>query len=177
MKILDRFRKRPQVPSTSQRKIRDTPGPMTAHEAWAMVSPIARKLDASAQLRLITSGLDIGPDGRSFTWEFLFLLPGVRARALLTVSPAVEAENIDVAPIHLFQRLSHAAAVELKSESSLPQQFRDSPEVVAALAAQGVDFVSGPSDMKVESRIRPDGTPVWVTYDWDEERFTPFTSP
>ncbi len=173
-RILDRFRRRPMVPSTNKRKIRDEPGPMTAHESWAIVKPVVTQLDAGARLTLITSGLDMSQAGRSFSWEYLFLLPSIRARALMSVSPLEDANDIDNAPIYLVQRLNSAGKSDLEYRAVLPEHFRDSPEVVAEFSAVGVDFVAGPSDMKLESRLLVSGEAVWVTYYWNEERMTRF---
>jgi hypothetical protein len=174
MSLLDRFRKGPATPSVTRQKIQDRPGPMTALESWVIVKPIAMQLDAGARLTLITSGLDITPQGRSFSWEYLFLLPGMGARALFTLSPPEDADDIDSAPIFLTLRINPASASDLKSSAALPEPFRDSPDVVAELSAAGVDFVAGPTDMKLESRLLPSGDAVWVTYYWDEERMARF---
>ena len=174
MSILDRFRKRPMVPSTNKLKIRDESGPMTAHESWAIVKPIALQLDAGARLTLVTSGLDISPAGRSFSWDYLFLLPDLRARALFGLSPPEDTDDVDNAPIYLEQRLNPASENDMKNRAALPERFRDSPEVVAELAAGGVDFVAGPTDMKLESRFLAPGEAVWVTYYWNEERMVRF---
>lgn len=72
------------------------PGPLTAHEAWAIVQPIVSGLDPQARLTFVTSGLDISHAGRSFTWEFMFYLPTRRAQALLSLVPADDAEDEDV---------------------------------------------------------------------------------
>ncbi len=47
--------------------------------------------------------------------------------------------------------------------------MRDSPEAVAEFSRRGVDFVAGPSDMKLESRVLASGDARWVTYysDWE----------
>lgn len=172
MGFFDRFRNRPLHPSREAWTVRERPGPLTSHEAWALVRPAAYRLDAAPRLTFITSGLDLHPDGRSFTWEFGFDLPGRRARVLLSVGPPEATEDIDEAPVVLVQRITAAAGAG--QGPALPEQFRDSPEVVAAFEAGGVDFVAGPSDMKLEARVLPSGEPVWVTYYWDEERSLPF---
>lgn len=177
MSILDRFLKQPVYPSTSRRKIRETAGPMTAHESLAIIKPIVTQLDRGARLSFITSGLDMSPEGRSFTWEYLFLLPKIRARVLMSLSPSQDADNIDNAPIYLIQRLNPASDIEIKTSTVLPERFRDSPEVVAEFSKGGVDFITGPSDMKLESRLLISGTAVWVTYYWDEERMVTFCEP
>jgi hypothetical protein len=175
MSILDRFRRRTVQPSTSQRKVRDQPGPLTAHEAWAIVQPIVHQLDVQARLTFVTSGLDISPEGRSFTWEFSFYLPRGKARALLSLVPSEEATEVDDAPITLIQRINPSPAAG--PASFLPEHFRDSPEVVSEFAVKGVDFVAGPTDMKLEGRVVASGEPVWITYYWDEEHRTGFSQP
>lgn len=134
------------------------------------------QLDAGARLSLVTSGLDISQEGRSFSWEYLFLLPGISARALMSLSPSEDADDVDNAPIYLVQRLNQASESELKNSPVLPERFRDSPEVVAEFSAGGVDFIAGPSDMKLESRLLVSGEAVWVTYYWDEERMARFSA-
>jgi hypothetical protein len=174
MGFFDRLLNRTFQPSTETRTVRERPGPLTAHEAWALVRPAAYRLDARPRLTFITSGLDLDPDGRSFTWEFGFDVPACRAHALLSVGPPGEADDIDEAPVVLVQRITAAAGTGRKA--ALPEHFRDSPEVVSEFEAGGVDFVAGPSDMKLEARVLPTGEPAWVTYYWDEERSVQFGS-
>ncbi len=174
MSLFDRFRHQAFQPSMTQYKIRDEPGPLTCRQAWAIVRPVALELDPGSQLTFITSGLDMSAKGRSFTWEFLFLLPRRCIRALFSLEPSRETDDIDNAPIVLTQRLTPASTTDLKRASTLPEPFRDSPEVVEEFSAGGVDFVAGPSDMKLEGRVLATGEPVWVTYYWDGERRTSF---
>jgi len=176
MNLFDRLRNQPVRPSTTQWQVSEQPGPLTSHEAWAIVGPVARELDPQARLKFITSGLDMSREGRSFTWEFLFDLPGGRAQALLSLEPSREAAGIDDAPIILVQRLNPVSAAESNRVAVLAEHFRDSPEVVAELMAGGVDFVAGPSDMKLEGRVLDTGEAVWVTYYWDEERRVAFSA-
>ena len=70
MGFFDRFRKPALYPASTRRRVRDEPGPLTAREAWTLVKPVIRDLDPHARLTLLTSGLDISPEGRSFIWEF-----------------------------------------------------------------------------------------------------------
>jgi hypothetical protein len=175
MGLFDKLRNRPSVPSTERRLAREQPGPMTAHESWAIAHPEVKKLDEAAKLTLVTSGLDIDHAGRSFTWEFMFVVPRLRATALVTLAPADDAEDVDRAPIHMTLRLSAAAESEL-TRAGLPVAFRDSPDVVAELAAQGVDFVAGPTDLKLESRQLRSEEAVWVTYYGDAEILVSFSN-
>lgn len=151
-----------------------SPGPMTVLEAWTIVHPIVQQKDRAAQLWFVTSGLDLSHEGRSFTWEFLFALPTNQTTTRLTLLPAADPEDIDHAPIYLEERSSSTFTHKLNGDRALPKQFRDSPEVVADFTAQGVDFVTGPSDMKLESRLLATGEAVWVTYYWDEQYITHF---
>ena len=174
MGLFDRFRSTPLTLSTTRRSVRDEPGPLTAHEAWALAEPAARALDPTAQLTLLTSGLDLGPDGRSFTWEFGFDLLRRKAYVLITIEPSGEGEDIDDDPVVLVQRVRPVDGSELGRRPALPERFRDSPEVVAEFASRGVDFVAGPTDMKLEGRVVATGESVWVTYDWDDEQTAAF---
>jgi hypothetical protein len=153
----------------SQLQVCEQPGPLTAHEAWAIVRPIVAAIDPQARLTFITSGLDISHAGRSFTWEFMFYLPTRRAQALLSLAPADDAEEIDNAPLVLRQRIGPAGA-SAAGAPVLPLPFRDSPAVVAELAAGGVDFIAGPTDMKLEGRVLATGEAVWLTNYWDDVR-------
>ena len=172
MGLLDFFRRSALEPGTTTRPARDEPGPLTACEAWQLVHPVVRELDRDACLTLLTSGLDISPTGRSFTWEFGFQLPRLKGNALLSIEPCAQAGEVDDAPLVLVQRLRAASGPD---RPALPQIFRDSPEAVTELAAAGVDFLAGPTDMKLEARVLPSGESVWLTYYWDQERSVPFT--
>jgi hypothetical protein len=158
-----------------QLQVREQPGPLTVHEAWAIVQPIVAGLDPQARLTFITSGLDISHAGRSFTWEFMVYLPAQRAQALLSLVPADDAEDVDSAPLVLTQRIG-PAGVGAEHAPALPLPFRDSPEVVAELAAGGVDFIAGPTDMKLEGRVLATGEAVWLTSYWDEVRSVAFST-
>ena len=173
MSFLDGFLKHGVKPSTSRRKIRERPGPMTARESWALIWPIAAEIDPLARLIFVTSGLDINPKGQSFSWEYLFFLPGIPAKIMMSLSP-METADTDNAPIYLVQRLQPVSNSELKTIHFLPDKFRNSPEVISELSLKGLDFTAGPSDMKLESRVLPTGEAVWVTFYWDVELTTPF---
>lgn len=171
MSFLERLFRRVLAPSVSSSVVRQQPGPMTAHEAWAMALPQARALDPDAKLVLVTSGTDLQADGRSFTWEFLFHLANRKVRLLLTYEPADSAAEPDGQPVAQVRRINPAPEQQV---AALPLAFRDSPEVVAAFSRGGVDFVAGPGDMKLEAKVSATGQAVWVTYYWDGEHGTPF---
>lgn len=87
---------------------------------------------------------------------------------LLSLEPHQQSEDPDEAPTILTQRVN-ASSPRDATRPSLPDRIRSSPEVVAELSSRGVDFLAGPSDMKLESRISSAGDAVWVTYYFDEE--------
>jgi hypothetical protein len=150
-------------------------GSITAHQAWSVAAPVARRLDPRARMTLITSGLDMDHYGRSRTWEFIFYIPGQNATMMLSLEPDPDSPDIDTAPSVLTQRLRQAFPDDAL-RPPFPWQFRDSPEVVAEFTAKGIDFVAGPTDMKLEGRMLPSGDAVWVTYSWDLEYTAPFTA-
>jgi hypothetical protein len=173
MGFLDRVFKRPAEPSITRYAVPGRAGSMTAHQAWAVVVPIARALDPHAQLTLITSGLDMNHMGCSRTWEFSFFLPKRNVTAMLSLEPDPQSADVDSAQCILTQRINPASAFDAR-KPTFPDHFRNSPEVVAEFSANGVDFVAGPSDMKLEGRVLPSGDAVWVTYYWDQEHTTSF---
>jgi hypothetical protein len=175
MRFRDRLFKRASERSITRWAVPGRAGSMTAHEAWAVVSPVAQGLDPQARLTLITSGLDMNHAGCSRTWEFIFFLPKRNATAMLSLEPDSESADVDSAQCILTQRINPASALDAQ-RLPFPDCFRDSPEVVAEFSAGGVDFVAGPSDMKLEGRVLPSGNAMWVTYYWDREHTTSFAA-
>jgi hypothetical protein len=173
MGFLDRFFNKPTEPSITRRAVPGLAGSMTAHQAWAVIAPAAKALDPHASLTLITSGLDMDHKGCSRTWELIFFLRKRNATLMLCVEPDHENSDIDKAQCILTQRIHPASSLDAQ-RPVFPDNFRDSPEVVAEFSANGVDFVAGPSDMKLEGRMLPSGDAVWVTYYWDQEHSTSF---
>ena len=165
MSLMDRILRRKLTPSVSEEVARTVPGPLTANEAFQMALPIAEGIDKHAQLMLATSGTDLQSNGKAFVWEFLFNLDSRGSRLMLTFSPDPSAPDVDNAPVHLKKRVFPS---DEKPFHPLPLSFRDSPEVVSELSEAGVDFVAGPTDMKLESGLSADGRPVWITYCWDK---------
>lgn len=159
-------------PGKRRWRVREAPGPLTAHEAWAVVQPLAHALDPGARLTLLTSDLNLNASGQAWEWEFGFHLPRRRAAALLSLGPEAGADPED-APLELVERVRPAAE---GPRAVLPDRFRDSPEVVAEFTARGVDYESGRTDMKLEARVGPDGRAEWVTWGWDGEETTAFVA-
>jgi hypothetical protein len=172
MGLFNRFFNKPLKPSVSKRPS-GLSGPITLHEALAVALPAATEIDAKARLVFITSGLDMQPDGRSRTWEFIFVLPDRIATVMLSLEPDIQLEDPDEASTILTKRVNPASSNDMKCPS-LPTQTRNSPEVVSEFSSKGVDFVAGPTDMKIESRTLPSGDIVWVTYYFDQELTTRF---
>jgi len=173
MGFFDRFLNRPIGPSVTQRAVPELCGSITAHQAWAAVAPIVKAMDRQARLTLITSGLDMSDKGCSLTWEFIFFLPEPNVSVMLSLEPDPQSADVDSSPCILTQRINQASTIDA-SRPAFPDRFRDSPDVVAEFSANGVDFVAGPSDMKLEGRVLPSGEAVWVAYYWDKEYSTSF---
>lgn len=172
MSLLDRLFKKPLKPSVSQQPT-GLSGPLTLHEALAVTIQIATGLDTEAKLTFITSGLDMQQDGRSRTWEFICILPNRGATLMLSLEPDTRAEDPDKAATILTKRVNAVSTLDSR-RPSLPALTRNSSDVVAEFSLRGVDFVAGPSDMKIESRILPSGEAVWVTFYFGEEFTAPF---
>lgn len=173
MGLLDRLFHKPVAPSVTKRAVPELSGSMTAHQAWAAVAPLVRELDRNARLTLIASGLDMNHEGRSRTWEFIFLLPQRNLTVMFSLEPDPQSADVDNSPCILTQRINQASSVDA-NRPVLPDRFRDSPDAVAEFSSHGVDFVSGPSDMKLEGRMLPSGEAVWTTYYWDREHNASF---
>ncbi len=173
MVFFDRLFNKPLAPSITKRAVPELCGSMTAHQAWAVVAPIVNAMDRHAKLTLITSGLDMNDKGCSCVWEFIFFLPARKVTVMLSLEPDPQTANVDSSPCILTQRIKQASSIDA-SRPAFPHQFRDSPDVVAEFAACGVDYVAGPTDMKLEGRVLPSGETVWVTYFWDREHSTSF---
>jgi hypothetical protein len=155
---------------------------LTAREAYALAEPELLALDPSAQPHLITCP-DVQPDGRARLWEIGFLLPGRLATGIVEL--AVELDEAgdptwltlqaDIRPVvtsgSLLDQAIRRANLDARGLQEiwratlpsvpLPLPFRDSPEAVASLATQGVDLVSGPTDVPLSTRVLDDGRVVW----------------
>ncbi len=148
-----------------------TPGPLTARGALQAVLPVVEKVSRRYQLRLVTSGEDIGADGRSLRWEFVFEFPSRHAGGVFGVEPC-DMEKSETA----LCITSEVAPRPPRSEAPLPLEFRDSPEVAAEMAKAGVDWVAGSTRMTLASRRTPDGALVWFTVMFDKEYAVPFVA-
>jgi hypothetical protein len=130
-------------------------------------------LDRQAKLILITNGFDMNHSGCLRTWEFIFFIPKGNVTVMLILEPDPQTADVDSSPCILTQRIKKASSIDA-NRPAFQNQFRDSPDVVAEFSAHGVDFVAGPSDMKLEGHILPSGEAVWVTYYWGRENSASF---
>ena len=168
MGFLDRIFGRTPKPDITRRTVPECVGSMTAHGAWTVAYQIAEQHDRQATLTLITSGTDLNGEGRSRTWEFIFILPSCKSTLMISLEPDPQCEDVDYAPCVLTQRFNPITPSD-RHKPSLPVPFLDSPEAVAEFTARGVDYEAGPSDMKLEGRALPSGEAMWITYYWGKE--------
>lgn len=166
------------------------PGPLTAREALVHAELVARKLDSRARFTSISSGIDLNAAGRSLTWYFSYELPtrgvklalhlepcgdvsdperdalclAVKEEPILpALEPALEADlcrTFKKTPQQLYEFRLEVHIADLPPE--LPRDFKDSPDVVAFMAAQGVDFITGPTDISIASSALKSGEAFWV---------------
>ena len=151
------------------RSVLAQPGPLTARQALAAVLPAVEKTSRRSRLGLVTSGEDIGADGRSLRWEFLFAFPSRQAGGLFGVEPC----DIEASETALCLTSEVYPGVPA-FEQPLPLDFKDSPEAVAEMARAGVDWVAGSTRMTLASRRLPGGSLVWCTEMFGKEYTTPF---
>lgn len=170
MSFLDKPLKRSLKPSEQRRLVRETPGPLTAHEGWAYAKGEALALDARAQLVFVTSGTDIRTDGKPFAWEFLFALPGRNADILLSYGPPQNCQDVNRAPVVVVMRVS---VTSRRPQRVLPFDFRNSPQVVDELSRMEVDFMARQTDMKLEGQCSAEGEPQWIPYSWGKQIAVP----
>lgn len=160
-------------PRDGRERARDRPGPLTSREAWDLVAPRLEELDPEARLVGISSGTDLDAGGRASTWSFRVQLPSHERAGLVLVEPAPGTPLPEEAPLDRVELYRPLDAAD-RGRRALPRDFRDSPEVVAALAAQGVDFVAGPTTLMIETAWSEDDPPElgWVCRSYDDVVFT-----
>jgi hypothetical protein len=176
-------------------------GPLTARRAYELALPHVHRLDTGALLTAIVSDSSIDHGGLSREWELSFDLPGRGEAAQLRIAPSAEQDpwselvlsltrrpfTEPLADLQFAQSLARSLGIsvaELESRrcseaqsrrpAGLPAEFRDSPAAVASFAAQGVDFVAGPTDLTLSTRRDKAGDPVWVVQDRQRDYETPF---
>jgi hypothetical protein len=153
---------------------------------------------------MVASGTDLSTSGRSLTWDFFYELPTRGTKLALhlepcgegpdperdtlclsveetpilpPLEPALEADlcrTFKLTPEQLHERRFEVHFADLPPE--LSADFRDSPEVAASLAAQGVDFVAGPTDISIASKALKSGEQFWVCSYGRRQIKTPFRS-
>lgn len=151
-------------------------GPLTARAAYEVAVSHAHHPASALRLTGISSESDIDPEGCSKEWWLEFLLPS-GARLVIAVLPSRD-WDVDGAtmPLDVLRR-EHAAPAIARAGAAphvLPVPFRDSPEAVRALQAQGVDFGAGPENMQLQSIVDAADGALWLVHYWDH---APFTTP
>lgn len=130
-----------------------------------------KAVDSRYVLTMVTTG-DVNERGLAYTWDFLFDFPRRAASGVFIVQACDSDQEIDTQPLCVVTFVKPRPAQ--KPPAPLPLDFIDSPETVQALAAQGANYISGPSDMPLSSKILSGGAAVWVTYMYDREFQAPF---
>lgn len=197
--ILHRFRRKPLTKEVTETEVvRGKTGPLTASQALELAVKMARKVDPSFKLKRVACE-SIDHQGRGWTWEFLFDFPGRIAAGDITIAPCDSFGETGRQPVCLSATLRSKAAegivqlldqfkndpatlsylsnvYQLRDDGRLylPLKFRDSPQVVEKLTAQGVDFFSRTSNLSLSTRILPDGEIAWITSIDDREYRIPF---
>jgi hypothetical protein len=158
--------------------------PATAYQAFAMVLPVVREVDLDARLKRITASENLDAQGRASRWEFFFDLPSRRAKLQCDWLLPWDEQTDDFAHARLEGmvrpfpptdsvfyvmvaegKLLHRQIVglwnqEYQRSPNLPFHFRDSDEVIAELARQGLD-ISG-SDFSLTTEAVHGQPPNWV---------------
>lgn len=173
-------------------------GPLTARQAFDVVLPRVQAIDRDFKFTLVVSGQDINYEGRALLWEFFFDFPRRRGSAVFAVRLSSE-DEIDQAPMCIEAHVRPAypdtgfmpqlkrdratrSALEqawdksVQAKKALPLSFRDSPEAVADLQRQGVDWIAGDTSMTLSGKVVETGRAVWSTFSWDKEFQTPFAA-
>lgn len=181
-----------------ERKLPTLTEPPTARQAFAVVAPVAAQYDPEARLVRVSSGENISYLGTASSWEWVFLLPNRRARALFRTELRLDPQTGLPDANYLVERIMpfpEAGAVvaqmrgagtmtdatinqawqqELLARPPLPIPFRDSPEAVQSLSAQGADFVDSDDPLSLTSKLLANGDAVWSVLIEDDEYQTPF---
>lgn len=164
------------LPETRRAILPDVTSALPASAALARMRAALVSADQTAELVWLSAGERITPAGLSDLWEARWHLPAARASAFVDVGIDEQCDvDTEWHVRWLVVRLVPAPPANLLSaEPALPTAFHDSPAAVAALAAQGVDFVAGDSHTLLEATTLPTGAAVWRTIAWEREYQTPF---
>jgi hypothetical protein len=159
--------------------------PVTARVAFQACLKVARSLDRGARLRLIAAPkIATLADGTSRAWDFHFHLPRRRGVLACRWELPFDAAADDFGPARLdvtatpfpapgspmltlvdqgkmlYRQLNGLWRMERRRARDLPHRFRDSDEVVAELAAQGLDATL--DEVTLATRCDGDAPPVWT---------------
>jgi hypothetical protein len=147
--------------------------PLTAREALAVVHPMAEGISRQPVLLVISSGFGINAEGRCIRWDFVFHFPDRSAQAVYSFEP--EDPESSGSPLLVKWRVSPRPAAKGR-QAGLPFAFTDSPEAARRLADQGVDFVTGDSDLTLATDRLSSGEIVWVVESDGRVHTTPFVT-
>lgn len=189
------------VPSGPQ-PVAGVRGPLPASRAVALGNPPAMDADPGARLVGIVSDTNIDARGLARVWELFYDLPARGTQLTITLAPSPGAELTEEPPVSMsfaerpfvppldagfaagVARALNMSVEQFEAKrrelaaaeraAPLPMPFRDSPEAVADLMAQGVDFVSGPTDLVLSTDRLKNGTVVWKTGDRRRDYTTAF---
>ena len=120
--------------------------------------------------------LHLGPCGEGPDPERDALCLSVKEDPILPpLEPALEADlcrTFKKAPEQLYEFRLEVHFADLPPE--LPREFKDSPDVAAFMAAQGLDFITGPTDISIASLALKSGETFWVCSDGRRQIKMPF---
>ncbi len=185
--IFHRFHQKPVTKELSAKElIKGSTGPLTACEALELVVKYARKVDPAFKLNQVRCDhLDL--QGRGWVWYFSFDFPSRIAVGDFTLSPCDSTSQAITQPVCLrtvvrskaaerivdllnqFKNdpatLSYLSNVYIQREDGrlyLPLNFRDSPQVIETLAAQGADLARDRPEISLSTGVFPGGEIVWL---------------
>jgi len=177
-------------------EIEDDAQPRTARQAFVRIRPSAKKLDQKAQLKMIISQQGIDREGESSHWEFFFDLIDRKAKLVCewmlvwdqqkdkfgssrigtTILPFPSSDNPIRKMVHDGQLLYPQLATMWKREyerlPSIPEEFRDSNEVILELIAQGVDFSL--TEFSLSTAQSPEGIGSWKIQTRNKTLYVPY---
>jgi len=177
-------------------EIEDEAQPSTARQAFEKIQPFAKKLDRKAQLKMIVSQQGIDREGESNHWEFFFDLVGRKAKLVCewmlvwdqqkdkfgssrietTILPFPSPDSSIRKMVHegqlLYQQLAIMWRRECERLPSIPDEFRDTREVILALIEQGLDISLTESSLSTGQS--PEGIGSWKIQTRNKTFYVPY---
>jgi len=170
--------------------------PRTARQAFEKVRPLAKKLDRKAELKMIVSQQGIDREGESNHWEFFFDLVDRKAKLVCvwmlvwdqqkdkfgssrletTILPFPSPDNPIRKMVHdgqlLYQQLAIMWRRECERLPSIPDDFRDTKEVIPALIEQGLDILLTEFSLSTGQSLEGNGS--WKIQTRDKTFYVPY---